>query len=126
MLRLAENGLFISPNLLSKQDLKLRDEERVNDLNFIFEYRDVDTVNIAIPKGFVPEAVPQATEFSNKFGKYQIKYTIEDNKISVTRLFERKAGHFPATDYKELVKMYGEMYKADRGKVVLIKKRDNV
>ncbi len=40
----------------------------------------------------------------------------------MTRLLKRKGGRYPATDYKELLKMYGEMYKADRGKIVLIKK----
>lgn len=114
--------LFIQPNLLSKTMLKLKDEERQNDIDLIFEYRDVDTVEIIIPAGFVPEAMPSAVAFTNKFGQYKINYKVDGNKVVLTRLFERKSGRFPKTDYKELVKMYGDMYKADRGKIVLVKK----
>ena len=66
--------------------------------------------------------MPQPAAFTNKFGQFKISYEFQDNQIIMTRLFERKAGHFAASDYKELVKMYGDMYKADRGKIVLIKK----
>ncbi|HEX8277124.1 MAG TPA: hypothetical protein VF540_00455, partial [Segetibacter sp.] len=114
--------LFIQPNLLSKSRLKLIDEERQHDIDLIFEYRDIDTVEIAIPAGFVPEAMPQPVTFTNKFAQYKINYKVDGNKVLLTRLFERKAGRFPKSDYKELVKMYADMYKADRGKIVLIKK----
>lgn len=114
--------LFILPNLLTKNSLKLKDEERHHEIDLMFEYRDVDTIQIIIPNGFIPEAIPQTVAFINKFGQYKITYKVEDNKILMTRLFERKGGRFPASDYKELVKMYGDMYKADRGKIVLVKK----
>jgi ribonucleotide reductase alpha subunit len=114
--------LFIQPNLLSKTSLRLKDEERQSDIDVIFEYRDIDTVEIVIPKGFVPEAMPETVAFTNKFGQYKISYKVDGDKVMLTRLFERKSGRYPATDYKELVKMYGDMYKADRGKIVLVKK----
>lgn len=114
--------LFILPNLLTKNSLKLKDEERKHDIDLILEFRHVDTIQITIPNGFIPEAIPQPVTVTNKFGQYKITYKVEDNKISMTRLFERKAGRFPASDYKELVKMCGDMYKADRGKIVLVKK----
>ena len=40
----------------------------------------------------------------------------------MTGLFNRKAGHFSAGEYKQLAKMYSTVYKADREKIVLIKK----
>lgn len=114
--------IFIQPNLLSKTGLKLKDEERQHDIDLMFEYRDVDSVEIVIPIGFTPEAMPQQVAFTNKFGQYKITYAVDGAKVLMTRLFERRAGRFPASDYKELVKMYAEMYKADRGKIVLVKK----
>jgi hypothetical protein len=114
--------IFIQPNLLSKTTLKLNDAERQNDIDLIYEYRDVDTVEIALPAGFVTEALPQPVAFTNKFGQYKINYKVDGTKVVLTRLFERKAGKFPASDYKELVKMYADMYKADRGKVVVVRK----
>lgn len=114
--------LFIEPNLLNKVWLKLADEERKYDIDFTYEYRDVDTLEIKIPTGFVPESMPKTVSFSNKFGQYKIDYLVKTDKVYMTRLFERKAGIYPPSDYKELVKMYGDMYKADRGKIVLVKK----
>lgn len=114
--------LFIQPNILSKTYLKLKDEERVQDIDLMFEYCYSDTAEITIPNGFISEAVPSPVSFENSFGKYNITYKVDGNRISMTRQFERKSGHFPASDYKELVKMYNDMYKADRGKIVLIKK----
>lgn len=114
--------LFIQPNLLTKDGLRLKDEERKFDINLVYEYRDVDTVEIVVPNGYTSESTPQPVSLSTKFGQYKISYRSEGNTIYMTRLFERKAGRYPAADYPELVKMYAEMYKADRGKVVLVKK----
>lgn len=114
--------LFLQPNLLSKSSVKLSDEGRKYDVELLFEYRYKDTVEITIPAGFTPESLPQAVSFSNKFCKYQIDFKVEGTKVIMRRLFERKSGTYPAADYKELVKSYTDIYKADRGKVVLVKK----
>jgi hypothetical protein len=113
--------IFIQPNLLSKTTLKLADEDRKHEVDLIYGFCDIDSVEIKIPAGFTPEAMPQPLSLNSKFGNYKITYAVDADKISMTRRFERKEGRFPAADYKELAKLYGEMYKADRGKIVLIK-----
>jgi hypothetical protein len=120
--QLSGKRLFIQPNLLNKTSLRFTDEERHQDIDLMFEYRDLDSVEVVIPAGFVSEAIPSVVNISNKFGHYSISYKVDNNKVCMTRLFERNAGRFPASDYKELVKMYDDMYKADRAKVVLVKK----
>lgn len=114
--------IFIQPNLLSKSTVKLKDEERQHEIDLIFEYRDIDSVEIVIPAGFITEAMPSPVTFVNRFARYAINYKVDGNRVLLTRLFERKAGRFPASDYKELVNMYDEMYKGDRGKIVMVKK----
>lgn len=114
--------IFIQPNLLNKTALEFSDEERINDIELKMGFSDQDSVAIKVPSGFAVEALPSGVNLQNKFGQYKISYKVEDNQIMMTRLFERKAGRFPASDYKELLKMYGDMYKADRGKIVLVKK----
>ena len=120
--QVSRKRIFIQPNLLSKTNLKLTDEERINDIEFKMGFCDRDSVEIKIPAGFTVEALPSAVDFTNQFGQYKIAYKVDENKIVMIRLFERKSGRFPATYYKELLKMYGAMYKADRGKIVLVKK----
>jgi len=58
----------------------------------------------------------------SKFGKYYSVSKLSNNKIEYYRIMEQYSGRFPAKDYQELVKFYDDIYKADRNKVVLVKK----
>lgn len=115
--------LFVVPNLFSKTGVKLRvDKPRKFPIEFLSSFRDVDTMLITIPAGYSEEAVPKNVSLSNKFGKYSISFKVKDNIIEVIRLFEKYEGNYPPDVYPELVKFYEEIYKADRGKIVLVKK----
>ncbi len=114
--------MFIQPNLLSRSSFRPKEGERQFDINLQSEFRDIDTIEITIPAGYGIEAMPQSTSFKNKFGEYKVNFKVDGNKIIFTRFYERRAGQFPKSDYPELVKMYNDVYKADRGKLVLVKK----
>ncbi len=115
--------LFILPNVMTRHHRKLSaDSARKYDIDLSFEYKDVDTVAISIPDGYGAESMPQDVSFSNKFGKYQSSVKLSGNKLIYTRSLEHFAGRYPAADYAGLVKFYEVIYKADRSKVVLIKK----
>jgi len=118
--------LFISPNVMSRSSIKLReDEERNYDIVLRYEYKDVDTVEIEIPNGYETESVPQPVNLDAKFGKYSSITRLAGNKIFYYRFREQYSGTFPAKDYAELVKYYDSIYKADRNKIVFIKKGTN-
>jgi hypothetical protein len=115
--------LFVVPNLFSKTGVKLSaDKPRKFPIEFLSSFRDIDTMLITIPAGYSEEAVPKSISLSNKFGKYSISFKLKGNIIEVARLFERYDGNYPPEAYPELVKFYEEIYKADRGKIVLVKK----
>ena len=115
--------LFIVPNILSRTNIKLMPEEgRKFDVELNLEYKDVDTVEIKIPTGYQPEAMPQPVKIDTKFGRYSISAKVQGNKIIYYRNMEQFKGRFPATAYNELVKFYEQIYKSDRSKVVLVKK----
>lgn len=115
--------LFICPNLFNKSTTKLTEDKP---RNYVIEYqnafKDADTLSITLPKGYAPEAIPSNVRIENKFGSYSISFKITENKIDVLRTYERHVATYPASDYPELVKFYDEMYKADRKKVVFVKK----
>jgi Domain of Unknown Function with PDB structure (DUF3857) len=114
--------LFIIPNIMTRTRRKLpADAERKHDLDLGFEFKDVDTVEIEIPAGYTPEAIPADAKIESKFGKYRASVKLEGNKIIYYRHYEHYSGRFPAKDYMELVKFYEAVYKADRSKVVLVK-----
>jgi hypothetical protein len=97
------------------------DSARKYDLDLGFEYQDVDSVEIELPKGYDPEAMPQDVVVDSKFGKYNSSVKLKDNKLYYYRSIEKYSGRFPAKDYADLVKFYDAVYKADRSKVVLVK-----
>jgi hypothetical protein len=114
--------LFIVPNIMTKTRRKLpADTERKHDLDLGFEFKDIDTVEIELPAGYTPEAVPSDAKIESKFGKYSASVKLSGNKITYYRHYEHYSGRFPAKDYAELVKFYEAIYKADRNRVVLVK-----
>jgi hypothetical protein len=115
--------LFIVPNLMTRSGRKLSlDSTRKYDIQLGFEYKDVDTVEIELPKGYEPEAMPKAVSVNGKFGNYACSVKLNDNKLYYYRTIEHNGGRYAAKDYEELVKFYDAIYKADRNRVVLVKK----
>jgi len=115
--------LFIVPNLITRTNRRITaDTARKNDLELSFEFTDIDTVEMEIPKGYQTEAVPQDVSIADKFGRYNCSVKLVDNKLFYYRSYEHYSGHFPASDYDKLVKFYEAIYKADRNRIVLVKK----
>jgi hypothetical protein len=117
--------LFITPNVMNRSYIKLKaDEERKYDIVLHDEYRHMDSVEIEIPKGYEIESAPQPVNIETKFGTYVSSTKLLDNKIIYYRMHEQYSGTFPAKDYSGLVNYYETMYKADRNKIVLVKKEN--
>jgi hypothetical protein len=115
--------LFIAPNIMARSRSKLRtDEERKYDIVMQNEWRNIDTVEITMPSGYEIESMPEPVFIAGKFGKYQSRMKVEGNKIIYYRLNEKYRGRFPASDYKELVNYYDAIYRADRNRIVFVKK----
>jgi uncharacterized protein DUF3857/transglutaminase superfamily protein len=118
--------LFIIPNIMTRCDTKLKgDEERKYDIVLHDEFKQVDSAEIEIPKGYEQESIPQPVSIETKFGKYYSAIRLVENKIFYYRTSEQYAGTFAAKDYPDLVKFFDAVYKADRGKIVLVKKESN-
>ena len=114
--------LFIVPNVMTRSGRKLsQDTARKYDIQLGFEYKDVDSVEIELPKGYETEAMPKDVSISSQFGKYSSSVKLKDNKLYYYRVIEHNSGRFPAKEYAALVEFYGAIYKADRSSVVLVK-----
>jgi Domain of Unknown Function with PDB structure (DUF3857) len=114
--------VFIVPNILTRHSRKLSaDSTRKYDIEFVTEYKDVDTVEISLPAGYALESSAKDLVISSKFGKYTSSVKLSGNTLYYFRKLEHYSGIFPAKDYAELVSFYESVYKADRTKVVLVK-----
>ena len=115
--------LFIAPNIMNKTYRRLSvDSTRKFDIDLGFAYKDVDSIEIQLPAGYSQESVPQDVNISSKFAIYKASVQIKDGKLFYHRQIEYKGGVYSASDYAELVKFYEAIYKADRNRVVLVKK----
>lgn len=115
--------MFIMPNLLNRSTWKPSNEDkRVTDICFYYAYTDVDTVMIEIPEGYAPESLPAPVSIKSKFGTYKSEIKIVDRQLMYTRVNEKFAGRFPASDYAEMVTYFNSINKADFAQAVLKKK----
>jgi hypothetical protein len=119
--------LFIVPNVMNRISRRLSaDSTRKFDLDLGYPYKDVDSVEIQLPTGFAQESMPQDANINSKFAAYKSSVSVIDGKIFYYRQFEYKGGSYPASDYPELVKFYESVYKADRSRIVLVKKEETL
>ncbi|HRN55289.1 MAG TPA: DUF3857 domain-containing protein [Agriterribacter sp.] len=115
--------LFITPNIISRSSSKLKpDDKRKYPVSLNYEYRDIDTAVIEIPSGYTVENMPAPIKIESKFGKYSASVNVQADKIIYYRSIEKFSGQFPPSDYNDLVKFFDQIYKADRSRVVLVKK----
>ena len=115
--------IFIVPNIFTRNNRKLSAEAtRRHDIVMSFEYNDIDTTEIKLPAGFAPETLPADVHVESKFGKYSSSVKLEGDKLVYYRNMEHYSGRFAPDQYNALVKFYETIYKADRNKVVLVKK----
>jgi hypothetical protein len=118
--------LFIIPNVMSRSSQKLKaDEERKYDIVLRDEFNNIDSVEIEIPQGYEPESIPPPVTIESKFGKYNSTIKLAGNKIYYYRSREQYSGTFPAKEYSNFANFYDAIYKADRNKIVLVKKESN-
>ncbi len=114
--------LFIIPNVMTRSGRKLsQDSARKYDIQLGLAYKDVDSVEIELPKGYEPETVPKDVIIASQFGNYFCSVKLKDNKLFYYRVIEHNSGRYPAKEYADLVKFYETIYKADRNRVVLVK-----
>lgn len=115
--------LFIVPNLLNRTGTQLTaDEKRKYDVELLYPYRDVDSIEVTLPAGYVVESLPQPVKLQTPFGAYSSSVKIENDKLVYVRVREQASGRFPSSAYDDLVKYYSAIYKADNARVVLVKK----
>lgn len=115
--------IFIYPNIINRTTTRITDTaKRVYDYVFDMAWRDVDTISIDLPEGYTSEALPKDVVLKTKFGTYSSTVQLTANKLSYLRTREQYSGRFPPKDKEELTKFLDAIYKADRSRMVLVKK----
>ncbi len=115
--------LFVIPNILTHGYKRVTTtSSRKFDIVYHYSFRQADTINISLPSGYDVESMPKDIVINNKFGNYEIHFKAEGNTVTALRKYERSTSRFPPSDYADFVKFYDDIYKADRSKIVFVKK----
>ncbi len=113
--------LFIVPNIMTRLSQKLPvDSARKLELQFDVAYRDIDSVEILIPGGYLPESVPKDVLLQTEFGSYESRIVLKENRLFYFRKMVRANGRYPASQYPAMAQFFESVYKADRNRVVLV------
>jgi hypothetical protein len=115
--------IFIAPNILNRGGNRLdHNDKRSVDFVFEDEFHDEDRVEIEIPEGYTLEVAPKNVTIKSAFGSYTATAKLEGDKIIYTRIREQSSARLPASAQKEVISFFEDIYKADRSKIVLVKK----
>jgi hypothetical protein len=76
-------------------------------------YMENDTVNYQLPLSYQITDLPEKSEISGKFGKYQASTSKNGNKLTYIRHFELFKGDFPKEAYTEFRDFLEQVATAD-------------
>lgn len=99
-----------------------REPNRTQDLLIYRGFYDTDSCWLALPEGYVVEALPKPLGLVSKFGSYRLTVsTPENNKLLIVRHYMTKRGRFSAAEYPEYLQFKKDIARFDQSKIVLKK-----
>ena len=113
--------LFVPVNRVNAWSEKLpRDVSRTRDIHLDYPFSQVDRFEIAIPRGYGIEALPDGVRLETEFGSFE--NVIEQdtgNRILFSRKLILHRKRVPAEQYDELRSFFNNVTTADAGNLVL-------
>lgn len=87
-------------------------------------FKHIDSITINLAADYSVESLPKDVTLNTPYGNYSIQFSIDKNTVYCVRSFEQNASRFPAADYQKFAGFMNSIYKADRSKIVFVKKED--
>jgi hypothetical protein len=92
---------------------------RVHPVQFRCAAQTLDELTIALPEGFLPEAVPAAKSRQQGIAKFSLQVENQNQKILVQRSVDLNGSYFPVEQYPALKLFYQETASADEAQLSL-------
>lgn len=117
--------LFLVPNVMNRSGTRhAPSPERTADYVFDDAYTDVDSAEFVLPEGYQLEAAFPDANIKTAYGNYFASVKVVGNTVKYVRKIERFCGRFPAREGVLIAAFFDAVYKADRGRIVLVKKEE--
>ncbi len=115
--------LRLAPQLTDLDTSLVARDERTYDIDLgILDTKETDTT-IAIPRSFVVRYVPETVEVDNQWFHLAVAYSVRGNEVSFTQRLETKQTLVAQKEYPVFKRMYEELAKRLKQRMVLEKVR---
>lgn len=120
----ANNAIYFPLNVFNiNSNIPNKYRNRRNDFEIKRGYKDLDDIEISLPKGYEIEFLPENLKIETKFGSYTIDIIkAEKNKIIFKRILTINKGNYTKEEYEEYRLFREQIAKNDNSKIVLTKK----
>ncbi len=114
--------LLVRPHVVGTVAEPFETKPRHYPVNFDSEGTWRETVEIALPKGFVVDDLPDPTTLDTPFASYKSSFAKKDGSLEYTREYVLKAMSLPADQYPELRK-FEQQVLADESQSAVLKRQ---
>ncbi len=119
----ASNRLFLRPARQSGYTVPPENNARKSPIRFRYPFRDLDTLNINLPPGYRPEALPEEATARTSFGSFHsVTSLVSDTTIRCIREMEIRTADIPPERFSEYRAFLTTVVKADNARIVLARK----
>jgi len=121
----AGRRIFVPINQLNRiGKLPPNNDNRIHPVVSRKDYRENDHFVFQIPEGYEVESIPEdKINLDTPYGQYQVDISTEGDRLTYHRQLLLKPVELPATAYTAFRDFYKAIDKADKMKIVLVKKR---
>lgn len=113
--------IFVPLNILNKRKkAPPRVKNRKTDIVIRRGEMDTDKITYEVPASFDIEHLPKSVSIESDFGTYTADVSQEKNKITYVRTLKIHKKTFPPERYKDLLKFYKKIVRADKMKLVMV------
>ncbi|HEY6307606.1 MAG TPA: DUF3857 domain-containing protein [Candidatus Angelobacter sp.] len=103
----------------SKEKYTFRDATRKFPVYFPFAFAEVDRVTITVPQGYSVESLPEKTDATSAFARYQNLCQSDGRRILNQRVLVMNGLFFRPDDYSDLRGFFGKVQAGDEAQEVL-------
>ncbi len=111
--------ILVNPYRSTFESMKVSD--RTHGIDIQRGFKDVDTIVINIPVGYVIESMPSGVEVKTSFGCFRSNCLIDGQTIKIIHSFYLPSGRYPLGQYGDFLKFFEVVNTAYKGKIVLKK-----
>lgn len=97
-------------------------EERKLPFELAFSYLDDYTIDFIIPEGYKVSAIPNSIQLTSEFGKYEINFSQDNQKITVKRKITINKNTYPKEKYQDYLAFRKKTVSFDNSKILITKK----